>query len=120
MPLLNLKAEIVAALSKDNITCELFGNRIYSNIPQVKPIFPYITFQEIINQGAYHADNNRMAADIHYQLFIRQKKTESPDYLAAQVYRVLTVAGFICKLSRDQNSQEENVKTMIFATGRET
>lgn len=111
--MIDLKPQITAALRGDTAIDTLLGKDARGNVkiyPEVAPddvTFPYITYFEIINSEATHADDEELESDIHFQIDVWSKGNTSP--VAKEVAKVMKSLGFRRTSADDQF--EKDTKT---------
>ena len=92
--MITMKSAISTALKGDTaITGALGGERIYAvNAPNANE-YPRITYFEITNFDANHADDAAYSARMLYQIDVWSKG--NPDPIAVEVDRVMKSIGFV-------------------------
>lgn len=92
--MITMKSAIRTALTSDTtITDKLGGPRIYAVKAPNADEYPRITFFEITNFDANHADDAAYSSRMLYQVDVWSK--ENPDQIAVEVDRIMKSIGFV-------------------------
>lgn len=115
--MVNLKPDVVAALKADPQLAALVGDRVYFFYPQVAPVYPLITYYELSNRAAAHADNCATFAEI--VMVINVISDRSTTVVSQHVERIMRDLGFVQDLAHDLHEDGIFVRNMRFVTYKE-
>ena len=109
----NAKPAVASALSTDAQIITLIpksrmfdGTAVFSN----SPVYPYLTYEEIANTEALHADNREIASEITIRIHIWNDSNVS--ILAGHVDRIMKIISFGRNFAQDLDEMLDNGKVI--------
>lgn len=107
----NGKPAIAEALSTDTLLIALIPKiRMFNGIASFDddPIYPYLTFEEIVNAEGQHADDTEIESEVTFRIHIWGMSSLS--VMAEHVNRIMHGIEYGRNYSRDQDEQLETGK----------